>query len=102
MESFPNDRAEKNMKPPSRTGISPNHKNDMFVLKFKTYVPGNSSGPLWDGEHVTFWKGCKRDLQRLGIKRSRLESPGSWMLIHPIFSEWSWVRLGKVLSARAG
>ncbi len=34
--------------------------------------------PFWDGEWKRDpFKGCKRDLQRLGIKRSRIESPGT-------------------------
>ena len=32
--------------------------------------------PFWDGENVTLSK-ANRDLQRSGIKRSRLASPGS-------------------------
>ena len=43
-------------------------------------LPSNSLWPFWDGENVTLSK-ANRDLQRSGIKGSRLESPGRGFLL---------------------
>ena len=47
--------------------------------KRKMYTPGKSLCPFWDGENVTLSK-VVGDLQRSGIKRSRLEPPGPCFL----------------------
>ena len=52
-------------------------------LKTRKYDPGDSSRDLfWDGEFT--WpeiKGWKRDLQRSGMKRARLDSPGKCVFL---------------------
>ena len=52
---------------------------------FNHQLAGNSAKtcPFWDFFFVCdHFKGCKRDLlQRLGLKRSRLESPGMYLCI---------------------
>ena len=63
----------------------------MYLLReyfVRSKVPGNSAGNLffWDGENVTLSK-VVGDLQRSGIKRSRLESPGSHFLFSPLPGE---------------
>ena len=44
--------------------------------------PGNSLWPFWDGDPWPFRK-VVGDLQRLGINRSRLESPGQYNFLFP-------------------
>ena len=47
--------------------------NHQFTNQF---LPGNSLWPFWDDEFTWPFGKANRDLQRSGMKRSRLESPG--------------------------
>ena len=53
--------------------------------------PGNSLWPFWDGDPWPFRK-VVGDLQRLGINRSRLESPGQYnfLSMSPFFPRNVW------------
>ena len=56
-----------------------NHIQAHSRLPFKNHPqkPGNSLWPFWDGEFTWPFSMVVGDLQRSGMKRSRLESPGT-------------------------
>ena len=54
-------------------------RKELEVVRAPTCFDGSSAIVtfFWMvSENVTFWKGWLSDLQRLGMKRSRIESPG--------------------------